>query len=154
MIVVFFARRGIMKRIPLDTQRIITAHWYIQSCLIPLISTLKELRPKCQLRTWLLHHDNAPAHRAHQTVEFLASSGIGLINHPPYSPDLAPCDFALFPYVKIQLKGCKFSSEEVLGAWEECCASIPEEKWNLWFNSWFERMNKCMLSGSEYFEKQ
>ena len=48
----------------------------------------------------LLHQDNAPSHTAFITREFLAKNNITIIDHPPYSPDLAPCDFYLFPKVK------------------------------------------------------
>jgi len=45
---------------------------------------------------WVLHHDNAPAHTALSIREFLAKKNIPVLPHPPYSPDLAPCDFYLF----------------------------------------------------------
>jgi len=46
---------------------------------------------------WVLHHDNAPAHTALSIREFLAKKNIPVLPHPPYSPDLAPCDLYLFP---------------------------------------------------------
>ena len=49
---------------------------------------------------WILHHDNAPAHRAVTTNGFLAKHNILSLPHPPYSPDLAPCNFFLFPQLK------------------------------------------------------
>jgi len=45
---------------------------------------------------WVLHHDNAPAQTALSIREFLAKKNIPVLPHPPYSPDLAPCDFYLF----------------------------------------------------------
>ena len=41
---------------------------------------------------WVLQHDNAPAHTALSTREFLAKKNIPVLPHLPYSPDLAPCD--------------------------------------------------------------
>jgi hypothetical protein len=39
-----------------------------------------------------------------------------VIPHPPYSPDLAPCDFFLFPKMKLKLEGCRFDTiEEIQG---------------------------------------
>ena len=46
---------------------------------------------------WLLHDDNTPSHRALAMREFLSHNNITTFPHPPYSPDLAPCDFSLFP---------------------------------------------------------
>ena len=61
---------------------------------------------------WFLHHDNAPAHTALSVRQFLAKkqkNNMTVIPHPPYSPDLAPCDFFLFPRTKSQMKGKRFA---------------------------------------------
>ena len=44
---------------------------------------------------WVLHQDDAPAHNALSVKTFLTKHKITLLEHPPYSPDLAPCDFFL-----------------------------------------------------------
>jgi hypothetical protein len=44
----------------------------------------------------ILHHDDAPAQDALRVREFLAKNSITKMDHPPYSPDLAPCDFCSF----------------------------------------------------------
>ena len=49
---------------------------------------------------WVLQHDNAPAHTALSIREFLAKKNIPVLPHPPYSPNLAPCDFYLFSKLK------------------------------------------------------
>jgi hypothetical protein len=41
---------------------------------------------------------------------------MALIPHPPYSPDLAPCDFFLFPKMKLKLKGRRFDTTEEIQA--------------------------------------
>jgi len=72
---------------------------------------LERLRKRVQrVRTdiaddWVLHHDNAPAHTALSVREFLAKKNIPVLPHPPYSPDLAPCDFYLFSKLRFKLKG-------------------------------------------------
>jgi len=55
-------------------------------------------------------HDNAPSHRALATQKKLAYLGFQCLDHPNYSPDLAPSDYHLFPGLKKQLKGRHFSS--------------------------------------------
>jgi len=54
---------------------------------------------------WILHHDNAPSHKALSVKEFMAQKSITELEHPPYFPDLAPNDFWLFPKIKSALKG-------------------------------------------------
>ena len=55
---------------------------------------------------------NAPAHTALSIREFLAKKNIPVLPHPPYSPDLAPCNFSLFPKLKSKLKGHHFGTME------------------------------------------
>jgi len=55
-------------------------------------------RPKKRAAgAWALHHDNAPAHTAHCIQVFLAGRGIPVVQQPPYSPDMAPCDLVVPP---------------------------------------------------------
>jgi hypothetical protein len=46
------------------------------------------------------------------STQFLAKHKMAVIPHPPYSPDLAPCDFFLFPKMKLKLKGRRFDAIE------------------------------------------
>jgi len=80
------------------------------------LEVLKRLREKVRRKrpeliannSWILHHDNAPAHTALSVREFLAAKQITVLEHPAYSPDLAPSDFCLFPKIKEILKGGHF----------------------------------------------
>jgi hypothetical protein len=60
----------------------------------------------------LIHHDNAPAHTALAVQRFLATKNMAVVSHPIYSPDLAPCNFFLFPKIKMRLKGRRFNDVE------------------------------------------
>jgi len=51
-----------------------------------------------------LHHNNAPAHTALSVQQFFVKNNMTVIPHPPYSTDLAPCDFFLFPRMEGQVK--------------------------------------------------
>ena len=61
---------------------------------------------------WMLQHGNAPSHTAISVLEFLAKKGIPVAPQSPYSPDLSPCDFFLFPKLKFHLKGRHFGMVE------------------------------------------
>jgi transposase len=61
---------------------------------------------------WLLLQDNAPAHTSLKTTEFVTNNNIVIVPHPPYTPDLAPCDFLLFPKLKMKLKGRHFETSK------------------------------------------
>ena len=64
-------------------------------------------------------HDNFPAHWALATQKKLAYLGFQYLDHPPYSPDLAPSDYRLFPGLKKQSKDGHFSSDARVIAAEE-----------------------------------
>ena len=78
---------------------------------------------------WVLFlHDNAPAHRALATQKKLAYLGLQCLDHPPYSPDLAPSLYHLFPELKKQLKGHHFSSgAEVIAVAETWLDGQPSD---------------------------
>ena len=61
---------------------------------------------------WLLHHDNVPSHTSLIAREFMTKNNVTTVPHPACSPDLAPCDFCMFPKMKLQLKGWRFISIE------------------------------------------
>ena len=52
---------------------------------------------------WLFHHDNAPAHSSNLVQQFLAKHKIVQLRQPPYCPDIAPCDFWMFPKLEMTL---------------------------------------------------
>ena len=64
--------------------------------------------------SWFLHHDNAPACNALSICEFLAKNNINVLNQLPYSLDLAPCNFFLFPKLKEVIKGMHFEVVEAI----------------------------------------
>ena len=106
------------------------------------------------VRGLLLHHDNARAHTAAITLDYLATNDIQLVTHPPCSPDLAPCDWFLFPSIKLQLKGKQFQNTEDARAFiEGVILDIPHSTWSGVIDSWFERMVKCVQAEGGFFEK-
>ena len=73
------------------------------------------IRTKCRgllSKKVLLQHDNARPHVAKATIETINKLGFEVLEHPAYSPDLAPSDYHLFAPLKDALRGRKFSSDE------------------------------------------
>jgi hypothetical protein len=78
-----------------------------------LRGNVRRRRPELwRVQTWLLNHHNAPSHPSVFTQHFLAKHKMSVILRRPYSPDLAPCDFFLFPKMKLKLKGHRFGTNE------------------------------------------
>jgi len=105
-IITFFDVKGIVHKEFVPTSQTVNSGFYCD-VLWRLCEKVRRLCPKLwREQTWLLHHDNAPAHTSVLTQQILVKGKIAVIPHPPCSPDLAPCDFFLFPKMKLKLKGC------------------------------------------------
>ena len=85
---------------------------YYASLLDKLKTELTGKRPHLQKKKILFHQDNAPSHTSAVAIAKILELQLELLDHPPYSPDLATRDFFLFPHIKIALGGQRFSSDE------------------------------------------
>jgi len=72
----------------------------------------------CQSRGVRLLHDKAPVHTAAVAKAGVKECGFEEIEHPPYSPDLAPSGYHLFSKLKKDLRGKKFYDGE---DGQNCC---------------------------------
>ena len=122
MLALYIAKTGHITTIPLEERHTVTADWYVHQCLPHVLHAVT--RPKSGITR---HRGNAPAHTAAATREFPASEGVQLMSLPPYSPDLAPCDFFLFPHVKKQLRGTGYDSpQDAIRAFTRAIDSIDK----------------------------
>ena len=109
--------------------------------------------PELWRNGWILHQYNVPAHSALSVKQFLSSRNITVLEHQPYSPDLAPCDFYLFPKVKSVLKGTHFVSvENVKAKTAEILNSLTGHDLRNCFEHWQHCMQLCVNAEGDYFE--
>jgi len=102
---------------------------------------------------WLLHHDNSPAHTSLVVRKFLTKNNVSTVPHPAYSPDLAPCDFYVFPKMKLWLKGRHFASiEEVQAESQQILNMLMPADFNECFQKWQNRWDHCIQAQGDYFE--
>ena len=75
--------------------------------------------------------------------------GIKTVSYPPYSPDIAPCDFWLFS----KLRGCRYETiEEMKEAVTKVIDMLTQEDFHGAFQKLLERYNKCIATGGDYLE--
>jgi hypothetical protein len=85
--------------------------------------------------------------------EFLARKQVCVLNHPPYSPDLSPCDYFLFPKLKLPLKGRLFEDvQDIQGAVTSSLRAKPQEDVQRSFQSLLDRATRCIDAEGMYFE--
>jgi len=107
------------------------------------------------VRTWILHHDNAPWHTAVSINEFLTERSIPIVPQPLFSPDLSPCDFFLFARLKNYLKGRHFGTldniqksvtDELKGR------PIPAEAFQHCYEKWKQHLRRSVAAQGNCFE--
>ena len=87
----------------------VTGQSYEDVLRTKFLPALREKRPK-KAAAVLFHHDNAPPHQAARVHQLFDDNNFEVVPHAPYSLDLAPSDFWLFPTLKDTLRGRTFSS--------------------------------------------
>ena len=127
---------------------------FYQEVLARLRDAVRRKKPELwENQTWMLHHDNAPAHASLLIRSYLAKHQISVVPHPPYSPDLDPADFFLFPKLKTTLKGRLFQTiEEIQENAIRELRAITESAFQEAFQDWKKCCEWCIASRGDYFE--
>ena len=124
MYAIFFNSMGETLQIPIPKGKSVTGKLYRDLVLKKFEKHLKKHGKSVGLRGVKLLQDNAPAHTSEVVKTFLENKGVELLPHPPYSPDLAPCDFWLFPNLKKHLQGRRYRSRNAVGF---CRAPVSDQ---------------------------
>jgi Transposase. len=153
MLIAFFDSKGMIYQTYLPKGHTINSDYYIK-VLSTFLKHLRKKRPEKIAQGWLLHQDNARPHVSRATADFMVKKDIKILPHAPYSPDLAPCDFWLFPQLKTKLSGIRFDTEIELrtgveGALKDLTAGGVLHV----FEKWHARLIKCIEVGGGYVEK-
>ncbi|UYV68245.1 hypothetical protein LAZ67_5003594 [Cordylochernes scorpioides] len=137
MLTVFFDYQGIVHHEFQQQGSTITADSYL-GVLRRLREAFRQKRPELwRSKSWILHHDKAAAHTALKISKFLQDHSTSVFPQPPYSSDLAPCDFFLFGKLKKKkLKGRKFQSiEEIKVESKKAMKAIPKTDYQRCFDT-------------------
>ena len=143
-----------------DSTGMIYMHWVPTGLTVNkeyYIEVLREFRKRFRWKRlalfksgqWHFHQDNVPVHNFILVTNYLTKMGIKTVPQPPYSPDLTPCDFWLFPKLKKNLRGCRF---ETIGEMNKVIDTLTQEDFHGAFQKLLEQYNKCIAAGGDYFE--
>ena len=109
----------------------------------------RKRRARFKSGPWHFHQENAPVYNSILVTDYLTKMGIKTVPHPPYSPDLAPYDFCLFP----KLTGCRYETiKEMKEVVTKVIDTLTQEDFYGVFQKLLERYNKCIEAGGDYFE--
>ena len=106
LMIPFFDSTGMIYTHRVPTGQTVNKEYYVE--------VLREFRkrfrwkrpPLIKLGQKHFDQDNAPVHNSILVTDHLTKMSIKTVRHPPYSPDVGPCDFCLFP----KLRGCRYET--------------------------------------------
>jgi len=116
MLIAFFNTDGLVHHESIPTGQMVNKEFYKTVLQHLRNAVCRHCPEKWRSGNWILHNDDTPAHRAVTTNEFLVKHNIPSLPQHPYSPDLALCDFFLFPQLKKTMRGCRFDYVEDIQA--------------------------------------
>ena len=125
---------------------------YYANVIKQLRVAIKEKRKGKRAAGVLLLHDNAPVHKSR--VAQAAICECEQLNHPPYSPDLAPSDYYLFRNLKSHLRGTRFRDvDELKAATEAWFEDQIDDFYFKGIDCLKEKWAKCIKVKGDYIEK-
>ena len=99
------------------------------------------------------HQDNARPHTGRLTTDLINQFGWNTLTHPPYTPDLAPSDYHLFPDLKKHLGGTHFSTGDEVKDVLRYLRSAAGEFYDSGVKKVVHDMQKCIDLNGDYVEK-
>ena len=100
-----------------------------------------------KLAQWHFHQDITLVHNSLLVTDYLTKMGIKTVPQPPYTPDLAPCDFWLFP----KLRGCHNETiKKMKESLTKVIDTLTQEDFHGALQKLLERYNKCIATRGNY----
>ena len=149
----FFDSTGMIYMYWVPTGQTVNKEYYVE-VLREFRKRFRQKRPAFfKSGQWHFYQDNAPVHNSILVTDYLTKMGIKTVPQSPYSPDLAPCDFCLFPKLKEKLRGCHYETiEEMKEAVTKVIDTLTQEDFHGGFQKLLERY-KCIAAGGDYFKE-
>ena len=158
MVQAFFDHKGMIYTNMVPRGQTVNAA-YIVDTFRTFFKHLNKKRPDLAKRGIIFHWDNAPVHMARMVKDFLEKKKEEgkvkeVLEHPAYSPDLAPADYFFFPKVKAALAGDYMDENTFKTVWEGAIRELKEDDFIRAFRKWVDRQRKCIELKGDYVEKK
>jgi len=149
----FWDFRGVIMVDYLPRGHTMTGEYYA-GLMWKLRDQIKEKRRGMLAKGVLLLHDNARVHTCKTSKDTIMTCGYELIPHAPYSPDLAPSDYYLFPNLKNDKRSIEFESDNEVQEWvKRWIGSKSEDFFAKGIDGLLPRLEECIALRGNYLEK-
>ena len=154
MISVFFSSSGFkcIQFLPSNTKY--NKQYFINVILPDISSSSIDSSDSRKKKPWILHFDNAKPHTAKESKIKIEQLGFIEMPHPPYSPDISPCDFWLFGKLKQELCGMEVKNrDEIIKCTEKILQKITKKEIKSVYSHWIKRLKYVIEHQGEYYQK-
>jgi hypothetical protein len=149
----FFNETGLHMIDILPQNQKMDAEYFSEYIITSLVSICYPTGRSCRQRKCALHFDNAPIHNSKVVTDKLDEQNLKRMPHPAYSPDVSPCNFFLFGYLKDKLIDKQYTTpEELLSEVTAIISEIPSDLISRVFATSQERLQKCCDMRGNYIE--
>jgi hypothetical protein len=139
----------VVDRVSNDTK--LNSDYFVRNILTPLEEAIFPQGRAPHHKRLMTHLDNCSVHTSRASTEWLEERDMRRMPQPPYSPDLTPSDFYLFPTVKEKLERTQVADEEqFLESLRAILRGIDQEELNRVFQAWVRRIQKVSEGNGDH----
>jgi hypothetical protein len=153
MATVFFNGTGLPLIDILPQNQKMDAEYFAEHIMPSLVSICYPTGRSCRHRKAVVYFDNTPIHNSKVVTDKSDEPNLKRMPHPAYSPDLSPCDFFLFGYLKEKLIDKQHTPpEELFVEVTSVISKFPSDLISRVFATWQGRVQKCWDMRWNYIE--
>jgi histone-lysine N-methyltransferase SETMAR len=152
MLTIFFSGEGLISLQALPPGVKFTQDYFVNSILPDIANERGRIFNRIRRRDFFLHMDNSMCHNGRMVTEQIDTLKLDRVPHPPYSPDLSPCDFWLFGMLKHKIEDRVFrTTEEIVATVRKVWSEVTLAELQSVFRNWIQRLEYVIDHGGEYY---
>jgi histone-lysine N-methyltransferase SETMAR len=154
MFTLIFSGHGLLALVDLPKGQKLNSQYFCDVVLTRTQQAIKAITKKRTIDEIQIHLDNCKVHNSLMTTQKLQELRVTRLPHPPYSPDISPCDFWFFGWSKEQMRGHSFTGPDqvrkfLLDLWQ----NLDKNTIISVYNQWIERLQQVIGMNGEYYSE-
>jgi histone-lysine N-methyltransferase SETMAR len=152
MFTLIFSAYGLLTLNELPKGQKMNSQYFCDVVLQETLEGVRSVSDESGIERMMIHLDNCKVHNSARTTKQFQDFQVTRLPHPPYSPDISPCDFWFFGWSKGEMRGHKFQGAEevkifLLDLWQ----NLDENTIISVYHEWIERLQQVIHTNGEYY---
>ena len=130
------------------------SHYFCDTILEGTNKAVASFPEKSGMEGMMIHLDNCKVHNSRKTTERLDAFQVTRLPHPPYSPDISPCDFWFFGWSKNEMRGRRFHGpDDVRKFLSDLWQNLDSSTLISVYNQWIKRLEQVIAMNGQYYSE-